>query len=324
MTFSTDLRLGHPEFDLAIEFGPRRTSLRAPDVPREMTIWRATAKPNGDLGASLLRSFTVFRCGPLRRSLSLVGDSLLRCSYGTSKRTVLTVHHWSQAECDSVQHFILLPRGDNLPQDGVDLLPDGRIIIIFSGRVELYAPAKAPWEECPSIPEGIPLVAPQWVFEFQAPLYNRIKYSGSRLCYCPKKASATFAFHNGSSLFNLQVSLDNNSIPRVSNFALGQMNESDYVGIQMDRSIRTTLGEKEAVFTTASQGERHSALHSFANLTDDGSKLLDSGPIKRDFVAPFPSAAGAWELDEWSGHVLCSLAVKGPTSQQCGVLYFAD
>ncbi|KIO29502.1 hypothetical protein M407DRAFT_242589 [Tulasnella calospora MUT 4182] len=152
-----------------------------------------------------------------------------------------------------------------------------------------------------------------------------MQHNVSGLKYYPKKSCATFSFHNGDSLFKLHISLDNNSIPTVSTTVLGQMTELSYMGMELNRSIRTTLKEKKAVFTTVIRGERSSALRSFANLADEGSSLSNSGRIiEREFLAPFASAAGAWELDEWSGHVLCSLAVEGTASRQWAVLYFAD
>ncbi|KAG8892977.1 hypothetical protein FRC01_013841, partial [Tulasnella sp. 417] len=210
--------------------------------------------------------------------------------------------------------------------DGVALLPNGQIFILYRGRIELYPPARLPWEESLSIPERIPLVAPQWIFEFKPPIFN-MQHNVSRLRYCAKKSSATFAFHNGDSLFNLQVSLDGNSVPTVSTTGLGQMSELGYMGMEVDRSIRIGPDEKKAVFTTVIQGERRSALQSFASLADGGSDLSNFiRIIEREFLTPFASARGSWELDEWSGHVLCSLEddPEGTAGRSCAVLYFVD
>lgn len=131
MTFSTDLKLGCTEFNLAIEFGPAgkhrivvtavicsqaRPLDRGPtssDAPRDMTIWKVSVNPNGGLSAEILHSFSVFRPGPIQGSLSMVKNSLLRLSFDPENRPVFTYHRWGERDGDLVEHFILLSQAAN-------------------------------------------------------------------------------------------------------------------------------------------------------------------------------------------------------------------
>lgn len=83
------------------------------DLPRDMKIWRVVYNSDGELSASLLREFPVFRRGPVQTTLSLAGESLLRLSCGEPRHPVFTIHRWSGSSEDSIQSFILIPqKGD--------------------------------------------------------------------------------------------------------------------------------------------------------------------------------------------------------------------
>ncbi|KAG8955879.1 hypothetical protein FRC04_006326 [Tulasnella sp. 424] len=195
-------------------------------------------------------------------------------------------------------------------EGGAKLLPDGRIVSVFVDRVELHAPPKECWEEGPSIPQDMPRVLPQWVFEYK-PSTNQPRSKVSRLMYYPKLNSVVFSFHNRGSLFTFRIVTDRDSLPEVTTVVNPVMEDRAFIRLGTSHAIRNTPGRKEAVLVTFPQSAQLPALHSFAGITNSQTSNAESqepcSVTETLFEAPLPSGGGGWEMDEQSGRVLCTL-----------------
>lgn len=318
MDLAVDPTAAQLQFDLALEL---TTQDQFSTKSHKITIWRVKVDDNDELVAELMCSFDVFRTSCHASPISLQGEFLLRASRGPSSMPVYTVHQWKGLGDGLVSHSLLLPQAEQVPQKGVRLLPDGRIISIFLDRVELHGSPQVSWEEGHSIRQNMVRVPPQWVFKYKAPI-NRLQHSVSRLMFYPKSNSVVFSLHNGESLFSFQIITDHDSSPEVTATFFGHLEDREFIGLGTSHAIRNKPGKKEAVLMSFSQSPGLSELLSFAGIINQasGSELKnDFGVTETLFRAPYPSAGGTWQVEEQSGRVFCTLRGR---RDQYAILYF--
>ncbi|KAG9045158.1 hypothetical protein FS837_006926 [Tulasnella sp. UAMH 9824] len=318
-----DPTAAHLQFDLALELTTHNPFSSEAATTRKITIWRVKVDENDELVAELTCSFDVFRTSAFGSPISLQGESLLRASRGPSGIPVYIVHRWKGLGDKTVSHSLLLTQARYVPEKGVRLLPDGRIISIFLDRLELHGPPDVPWEEGTSIGRNMVRAPPQWVFKYKTPI-NNLQFSVSRPMYYPKSNSVVFSIHNAESLFAFRIITDNESSPEVTTTLFRHLEDREYIGLDTSHAVRNKPGREEAVLMSFSQSPQLSELLSFAGIIN---KTSDAGLQSHIVVTeallrvPHASSGGSWRVDEQSGPVLCSLGQR-PVRPKCAVLYF--
>ncbi|KAG8949073.1 hypothetical protein FRC00_008289, partial [Tulasnella sp. 408] len=269
MDLAIDPTAAQLQFDLALELTYRDHYSVDDPASRRITIWRVDVDDNDELDAQLTCSFDAFHTSPRVSPISLQGESLLRASRDPSGMPMYIVHKWKGLGDGLVSHSLLLPQGKYLPQKGVRLLPDGRIVSIFLDRVELHGAPNVPWEKGSPISRDMVRVPPQWVFKYTAP-GSQLQLSVSRLTYYPKSNAAVFSLHNGKSLFAFRIFTDKESSPEVTTTLFKQLEDGEYIGLGTSHAIRNKPGRKEAVLMSFSdQSPQVSELLSFAGIINN-------------------------------------------------------
>lgn len=323
MDLAIDPTAAQLQFDLALELTMQdQFSSQAPK-PRKITIWRVKVDNNDELVAELTCSFDVFRTSGHTSPISLQGESLLRASIGPSGIPMYIVHRWKGLGDETVSHSLLLPQARYVPERGVRLLPDGRIISTFFDRVELHGPPHVPWEEGTSIGQNTVRAPPQWVFKYKTPI-NQLQLSVSRPIYYAKSNSVVFSIHNAESLFAFRIITDNESSPEVTTTLFRHLEDGEYIGLGTSHAMRNKPGRAEAVLMSFSQSPQLSELLSFAGIINQtlGAGLQSHMVVTEALLrVPHPSSGGRWRVEEQSGRVLCSLR-ESPVRSKYAVLYF--
>ncbi|KAG9050067.1 hypothetical protein FS837_007820 [Tulasnella sp. UAMH 9824] len=323
LTVSLDHTTNPFEFDLAIELAKEDELFTHSSIPRKIAVWRVSSRDNDSLSAEPTCSFSVFRESSVHESLSMYGYALLRVSYSSSHETVFTLHRWQSPQGGVVSHSILLPQTSSPSADSAKLLPDGRIIAISNSKVELYNSAEHPWEESPTIPDTLPRIAPQWVFNYEPPPEPFIYVRVSRFLEELEPGVVVFSLKSGGSIFRFRILRANALEPEVTEFRLKTSIHPASFGLGAPHVLAgfSSSGSQKMILAILWDSWGPWRLGTFAGVTNVDDSENNSEALERTLKLPLSHYAGYCEVDEVSGRVLWCIEMRERRSH-FAVLHF--